>query len=179
MKLSGYFALMLVLVPASSLAAPVELPLAPPATSIGYTVYALGLFPIAATYQRFSGTVRLDPAAPSFCQVSMTVQVASLAMADPARVRQALAPDMLDAVAYPTLSFTGTCQGSRAVGQLTLHGVTHDFAMQTRRDGASLVATGTLDRHLYGVDGLPHLVGRQIRIRMITTLPPGLAGAPG
>jgi polyisoprenoid-binding protein YceI len=159
-------------------AASTTLPLDPASTTVGYTVYALGFIPIAATYERFGGTIELDAANPASCKVAVTIDVGSLHMADPDRVKQALAPDMLDVAAYPTMHFAGACQGSQTVGTLTLHGVSHQVALTTKREDSVIESTGTLNRHDYGIDGLPHLVGQTIKLRFTTKVPALLAHQP-
>ncbi len=160
-------------------AADITLPLDPRSTTVGYTVYALGFIPIAATYQRFHGTIELDPAHPEACKVAVTIDVGSLHMDDPDRVKQALEPDMLDVAEFPTMHFEGACQGAQTVGNLTLHGVTHPVALNTKREDSVIESTGRLNRHDYGIDGLPNLVGQTIRLRFTTKVPDSLAHTPG
>jgi polyisoprenoid-binding protein YceI len=160
-------------------AADIALPLDPASTTVGYTVYALGFIPIAATYQRFHGTIMLDPGHPESCKVVVTIDVGSLHMDDPDRVKQALEPDMLDVAQFPTMHFEGACQGTQTVGKLTLHGVTHPVALNTQREDRVIESTGRLNRHDYGIDGLPNLVGQTIRLRFTTRVPDSLAHTPG
>jgi polyisoprenoid-binding protein YceI len=175
MKPTGLITLLVALAALPAHAADITLPLEPSTTTVGYTVYALGFIPIPATYQSFRGTIRLDPAHPEACRVQVTIDVGSLHMADPDRVKQALAPDMLDVARYPTMNFAGACQGNQTVGTLTLHGVTRPIALSTIREDSSIDSTGRLDRHDYGIDGLPHLVGATIRLRFTTKVPDTLA----
>jgi polyisoprenoid-binding protein YceI len=147
------------------------LALTPATAKLGLTVYALGLFPVAGAYASFSGTLDIDPANPDFCRVTVTVDQASLNMGDPTRTRKALAPDMLDAAHYPTMRYSGTCDGSTMGGTLTLHGIARPLSLTLRRSGTTVAGEGRLIRHDYAIDGMPHLLGQVIKIRFSTTLP--------
>jgi polyisoprenoid-binding protein YceI len=145
--------------------------LTPATTKLGLTVYALGLFPLPGQYASLSGTLQIDPGRPGFCRVSITVEQDSLHMADPERVRKALAPDMLDAARYPTMRYTGTCQGQSTAGDLTIRGITHPLALSLKRVGDLVIGEGSLIRRDYAVTGMPHLLGQLIKIHFSTTLP--------
>jgi polyisoprenoid-binding protein YceI len=152
-------------------AAPTSLALSPANAKLSLTVYALGLFPLPGDYQRFSGTLAIDPAHPDFCHVRLSVDQSSLTMSDPARARRALAPDMLDAARFPTMDFDGACHAGAIAGTLTLHGITRPLSLALRRAGTMATGEGRLLRHDYGIDGMPHLLGQDIRIHFSTTLP--------
>ena len=152
-------------------ARPLAFPITPATTKLGLTVYAVGIFPMLGDYRSFRGTLELDSDKPGFCRVSITVEQASLTMADASHVRTALAPDMLDAAAYPTMHFEGVCQGEATVGSLTLHGVTHPLSLALKQTGKMLVGEGRIQRRDYAINGMPHLLGQLIRIRFSTTLP--------
>jgi polyisoprenoid-binding protein YceI len=154
------------------------IPLTPPATRIGYTAFALGLLPINAAFHDFAGTLTIDPSQPAHCQVQVTVQIASLRMADPARNRLALSPAMLDAARYPTMRFTGHCEGTELVGDLTLHGVTHRIAMALQRQGRHVVAIGTLLRRDYAIASLAGLLSQRVRVRLDAQLPDTAGALP-
>ncbi len=156
-------------------AEPRQIPLAPPGTSAEFTSYAMGLWPIAGHFTRFSGRLQVDPAHAQDCTVSLNIDVSSLEMADPARARTAMGPKLLDASRFPTLSYQGSCAGGHAAGMLTMHGVTRGLALSARRAGQVVTATGTLHRQDYGIDGLPGLVGRTIKLSFAVSLPGELA----
>jgi polyisoprenoid-binding protein YceI len=154
------------------------IPLTPPATRIGYTAFALGLLPINAAFQDFAGTLTIDPGQPPHCHVQVTVQMASLRMADPVRDRLALSPAMLDAARYPTMRFTGHCEGADLVGDLTLHGVTHKLTMTVQRTGRHVVATATLLRRDYDISSLSGLLSQRVRVRLDAQLPDAAGPLP-
>ncbi len=136
-------------------------------------MFALGLFPINAQFEDFSGTLTVDPRDPSHCAVDLTVRIASLRMDDPARNKLALSDNVLDAAHYPSMHFAGVCAdaGSALAGALTLHGVTHPLTLSVMRDGTHVTATGMLRRGDYAIGGLPGFVGQRIRFRLAAELP--------
>jgi polyisoprenoid-binding protein YceI len=154
------------------------IPLRPPATHISYTAFALGFLPINAAFQDFTGTLTIDPGQPGQCRVQVTVQMASLRMADPVRDRLALSPAMLDAARYPTMQFTGHCEGPDLVGDLTLHGVTHKMTMSLQRTGRHVVATATLLRRDYDIASLSGLLSQHVRVRLDAQLPDAVGPLP-
>jgi polyisoprenoid-binding protein YceI len=161
-------------------AAGTAIALAPPASRLDYTVFALGLFPIDANFQDFAGSLTVDPHDPSRCAVVLTVRIASLHMADPARNKLALSASVLDAARFPSMHFSGTCAdaGAALAGTLTLHGVTRPLTLAVTRDGTHVTATGMLRRSDYAIGGLPGLVGQRIRFRLAADLPADTAIAP-
>jgi polyisoprenoid-binding protein YceI len=160
---------------AQSRAAAAIVKLAPRTTTIDLTIYLMGLFPLPAHFDRFTGTLSVDPADPAKCAVAMDIDAASLDMADRARQRLAVGPQLLDAAHYPTLHYAGSCAGGQPTGELTMHGTTRPLKLTAKRDGMRIVAQGSLRRQDYGVSGLPGLIGRTVRIRFDVQLPDGLA----
>ena len=152
-----------------------QVALTPPGTSVQFTTYAMGLFPLAGHFNNFTGELHVDPNNPNTCAVTLDISVASLQMADPGRTRDALSPSLLDAATYPHLTYQGSCAGGHASGMLTMHGVTRRLELTATRQGDTVTAQGTLRRQEYGVTGLPGLLGRTIRITFAVSLPDGLA----
>ncbi len=150
-----------------------------PGTQVTFTSYALGLIPLEGHFDQFAGELRVDPANPDNCTVSLDVQVGSLSMQDPARVRQALGPNMMNAARYPQFTYRGSCAGGQAAGSLTMHGVTQNVTLSTERDGNTVKAVGSLRRADFGINGMPGLVGRTIRIGFQVALPAELARLAG
>ena len=159
----------------SANAQPREIPLTPPGTKAEFTTYALGLWPIPGHFTRFTGQLQVDPAHAQDCTVTLNIDVSSLEMADPERARLATGPKLLDQPRYPSLTYQGSCAGGRAAGLLTMHGVTHRLELTAKRTGRVVTATGTLHRQDYGLDGLPGLIGRTIKLTFAVSLPDDLA----
>jgi polyisoprenoid-binding protein YceI len=131
----------------------------------------MGMLPIQAQFQRFTGSVASNPGRQSSCHVQVSVDVASLHMDDPTQNRLALGPTMLDAAHYPIMRFDGHCQGARLVGELTLHGVTRPLTMMVKRSGTHVAAIGVIQRRDYGIRGLPGLVGPHVHFRLDADVP--------
>jgi len=165
--------LVLLCPPLAARAAP-SITIAPPQSHISFTLYALGVLPVTGEFQQFHGVVTTSSGPPAQCQVQVSLATASLHLPSPGWTNRALSPEMLNAPRFPTIAFTGGCAPSTTTGSLTLHGVTHPFALQVRQDGATMVATGHLDRIEFGITGLPFILGRDIRI---TVTVPAAAGA--
>ena len=155
--------------PGRALTTTVEL--APSTTSIGLTVWGMGVFPLRGRFGRFAGVLSVDPAVPGACRVQIDVAAASLRMDDGRLTPAALGPRLLDAGRYPALRYGGKCDATAASGALTLHGVTHPVTLRLQRNGAVITAGGTLLRGMFGVDGYPGLVGRHVEMRIRVTLP--------
>ncbi|MEJ0046909.1 MAG: YceI family protein [Rhodospirillales bacterium] len=156
------------------------MPLSPPTTRIGYTVFAIGLLPVSAMFDRFQGVVTEDPAAPDACRIQVTVDVASMRMDDADRRGQALGPEMFDAARYPTMHFSGSCAPQSVTGTLTLHGVSRAVTFAMRRDGSQVICDGTVLRRDFGIVGMRDMVGPRVHIRLSVRLPPELgAGSEG
>ena len=166
----GLLAALLATSPA--LAEPQTIRLQPDTTRIDFTTYALSMFSLVGHFSQFTGQLQIDPLQPQHCNIDIDINVTSLSMADPARVRQALAPDMLDAAAFPHLLYHGTCIPGQATGMLTLHGVSRPLQLTTARAGDEVHASGSLLRQDFGIAGMPGLVGRTIRIGFRVRLPP-------
>ena len=168
---AGTAALCLMLWPASGWAIGTRIELIPPTTSISLTVWGMGMFPLHGRFERFSGSLSVDPAVPGGCSVSLDIAVASLHMGNGRLTQAATGPLLLDAGRYPTLHYGGTCSADATTGALTLHGVTRPVTLKVTREGAALMASGTLLRGAFGVDGYPGLVGRQVEMHVSVTLP--------
>ena len=154
--------------PASSQAR--SLPLDPAHAEIGFRAYAFGLVPMDGVFSRFSGVLTIDPAAPAACRVDVRVDVASLHMPDPAIRDDVLSAGLLDAAAFPTMTYSGTCRGDVIDGALTLHGVTRPLNLEIVNSPPSYVAQASVQRRDWGIAGQPLMASDAVRIRVSTTL---------
>ena len=159
----------------NAIAATEEIPLVPPQTRVEFTTYAMGLFPLRGHFERFAGALRLDTAHPADCSVTLHVEVASLVMADPGRVKLALGPKLLDQDAYPRLLYTGSCGNGRNTGVLTMHGISKKLDLTVTRDGEMITAEDTVHRQDFGIDGLPGIIGARITVTFLVRLPEDVA----
>jgi polyisoprenoid-binding protein YceI len=164
--------LALVLLSGTARAETRNLPLDPAHAEVGFRTYAFGMVPMDGTFSRFSGVLVIDPAAPGTCRVDISVEVASLHMPDPAIRDDVLSPNLLDAVHFPTLAYSGACAGDGVIeGVLTLHGVARPLRLTVAREAAKYRADASLRRREWGITGRPLMAGSTVRIRVSTSIP--------
>lgn len=150
--------------------------LAPPGASVGFRAYGLGLLPLDGKFTRFDGVLTYDPADHGHCRVELQVDVASLAMSNPAFRDDVLGPDFMNAAQFPTLRFAGSCRPPGLAGDLAMHGVDRPFALELDWEGDNVTAQGRLRRAEWGMTARPFLGGSTVRITVQAALP--AAGAP-
>jgi polyisoprenoid-binding protein YceI len=153
-----------------------RLELVPPTATVAIRFYGLGFLPIEGNYTRFHGWLTYDPADRAHCQAELTVDTASLAMGNASFRDEVVGPELMDVARFPTLTFNGVCQAQTLEGDLTMHGVTHGFALSMDWQRAEVVATGSLRRAEWGMTARPLLGGPTARIRVRVALPAAAAG---
>jgi polyisoprenoid-binding protein YceI len=159
-----FLAPLMLLLAAAGPPAPLQLPVRPDTAVAGFSVRALGFWPMQGHFQQFSGVVELDPAHPGRCAVDVSVDLASLHMADPAVQADVLSPALLDAATYPRLVFRGSCDGDAVDGSMTLHGVTHPLRLLLRQRAGRWIAEGSFHRADWGITGRPLLAGQEVKV---------------
>ncbi|MDR3539111.1 MAG: YceI family protein [Acetobacteraceae bacterium] len=146
--------------------------LAPPAASVGFRAYGLGLLPLDGNFTRFDGVLTYDPSDHGHCRVELRIDVASLAMSSPVIRNDVLGPDFMDAAQFPTLQFGGICQPAGLVGTLAMHGVSRPFALDLDWERVAVTAQGRLRRAEWGMTAKPFIGGATVRITVRTSLSP-------
>jgi polyisoprenoid-binding protein YceI len=169
MLLRRFILLLLPLLPAQAVAEQVELE--PPSTTVEIRLYGLGLIPLDGKYARLHGWLTYDPTDRAQCQVELTIDARSLAMADASIRDQVVGPDFMDTERFPTLAYSGTCQGDSVQGNLAMHGVTHPFELMPEWQPGEVTATGRLQRAQWGMTERRLLGGSTVRIRVTVALP--------
>jgi len=87
------------------------------------------------------GTVVLDDASPSGSSAEITIQASSIDTREPQRDAHLKSADFFDAEKFPTLTFRSTSvrewqdEGFTLVGDLTIHGVTREVALDVTSEG--------------------------------------------
>ena len=119
-------------------------------------------------FKRSSGKVTLDPAAKTGT-VTVTVDTASIDMAQDKLNERVTGPEILDAAKFPTATYEGTLGGftngapTTVTGNLTLHGVTKPVALKInsfnciqhpllKKEVCGADASGTFSRADFGVN---------------------------
>lgn len=152
--------------------APGTYTLDPERTTIRADVKAMfGLMTVHGTFRLQAGQVSIA-AEPGASSVRATIAAGSFASGNTARDADVVSATLLDARAYPEITFTG--QGARrdgdawvVPGSVTAHGTAVPAEVrlsQARQDagGARFVATARLDRASFGVTKKKGMVGRTV-----------------
>ncbi|HQT87459.1 MAG TPA: YceI family protein [Acidiphilium sp.] len=154
---------------ATAFAAPETLQLTP-GNMLAQTRSSAILFDVTGRYRQLSGTLNFDPVTHS-CDIDVTFQTRSLALPNAIVRARVMSKSFLDPDQYPTTQFKGACadNGTKLVGQLTMHGQTHPFTMDVtnQMQGGTLVGfytKGKLDRYHWGLDGQQMTVGKIITV---------------
>jgi polyisoprenoid-binding protein YceI len=151
-------------------AAPRQVILAPPSTEVAIRAYGMGLLPFDGTFARFHGSLTYDPDDHATCKVDLTIETASLVMANTTVHDNMIGPDFMDAAHFPTLSYTGACQAEGLAGMLALRGVTRPFQLALEWSPGRVVAEGHLIRADWGMTAMPFVAGRTVRIQVSVQL---------
>ncbi|WP_170608207.1 YceI family protein [Ruegeria arenilitoris] len=178
----------------SAQAALVPYTLSKQSTSVGFTfnlsgVAQSGTMPIKAA------NIEIDTSRLQNSRVSVTLNVAAARTRLPFARGPMLGQSVLDAEAYPTITFNSTdiqlspsghiSNGAQITGELTVRGVTKPVTLladlyrrpESKVDDLNTLSirlAGALDRHAFGASGYPELVadevGLNIRAEIIRTL---------
>jgi polyisoprenoid-binding protein YceI len=145
----------------------------PPATQVSIRLYGMGFMPLDGNFTRFAGWLTYDPAQRGACQVELRVDASSLTMSSATLRDEVAGPEFMDVGRYPNLSYAGACTDDGIEGQLTMHGITHPFALALRHEGTRLVAEGRLRRADWGMTARPLVGGSTVRIQVSLPRPEG------
>jgi polyisoprenoid-binding protein YceI len=132
-----------------------------------------------------TGTLTLDPKAPTAAMVSVDIPVANLKTGVPALDEHLMKADFFDAAKFPTAKFVSTAvkvegTGATITGNLTIKGITKPVtldaefygagkapAMAGGKENVGFVATGSIKRSDFGMGyGVP-MVGDAIELKII------------
>ena len=161
----------------------------PAHSSAHFSVRHMMVSNVRGEISKISGAVKLYPGDPGKSSVDAVLDASSVQTREPARDAHLRSADFLDAEKFPTIAFTSTrvegsmTEGFRATGNLTIHGVTREVALEVEslsseikdpygniRMGTS--ATTKIDRRDFGLTwnaaletgGL--LVGTEIKVTL-------------
>jgi polyisoprenoid-binding protein YceI len=150
-------------------------------TSAQFSVKHLGVSTVRGAFTKVTGSAKYDPSDPGKLMLDATIDATSVDTRVEMRDNDLRSPNFLDVQKYPTITFHS--KGAKSVGDgkleivgdLTIHGVTKEVALQVegptaamkdpwgnQRIGAS--ATTKISRKDFGVIGLPGVVGDDIGI---------------
>ncbi|WP_428667188.1 YceI family protein [Reyranella sp.] len=170
-----------VLAPVQAGATPVDLNIGSPGGTLTFGIGDSALFRITGGFDRWHGTAHVDEDHPERSTVDVTVDAASVSMADRQEAATVRGPDFFNASAFPALAFHSdhmirTSETSWQVdGEMTLRGITRpmtfEVTVRDRNTGAApgaryarLEAHGTLQRSQFGMDRYIDLLGDPVKI---------------
>jgi len=157
-------------------------------SSAQFSVRHMMISNVRGDFTKLSGTVTYDPASPNTATIEATIDVASIRTREEQRDAHLKSADFFDAEKYPVITFKSTgiagAEGElEVVGDLTIHGVTREVALEVEgpseeakdpwgnmRIGAT--ATAKLNREDFGLvwnaaletGGV--LVGKEVKITL-------------
>ena len=155
-------------------------------SSVEFSVQHLMISRVRGRFRDFSGSVRIDDAAPHLSGVEAVIEAASIDTGDERRDEHLRSPDFLDAAEATQITFRSTRvegdarEGWRLTGDLTIRGTTREVTLDLLESGSGrdpwggtrrgFTATGAIDRSDFGLNwnqaleagGI--LVGNQVKI---------------
>ena len=107
-------------------------------SSIGFSIKHLGVSDFYGRFNDVSGQVVFDKADPSKSSVEVTIPVESIDTHNEKRDQHLKSPDFFNAKQFPMIVFKsksveGTGDNYKAIGDLTLHGVTKPLTLEIKR----------------------------------------------
>ena len=145
-----------------------------------FSVTHLGISTVRGVFEKTTGTVVFDPSDPTKTQIDATLDATTVNTRIQMRDNDLRSPNFLDVAKYSTITFKSkkaeaAGEGKlKITGDLTIHGVTKEVvlnvdgpskpvnAMGGTRMGAE--ATTKINRHDFGVNGAPGMVGDDVNI---------------
>lgn len=156
-------------------------------SSAQFAVKHLGVSTVRGAFTKVSGSAKYDPADLSRLSLDASIEAASIDTRVDMRDKDLRSSNFLDVEKFPTITFRSRQvkdAGSgklQIVGDLTIHGVTKEVILDVdgpsgiikdpwgnQRIGAS--ASTKINRHDFGVNGAPGVVGDEISITIDTEL---------
>jgi polyisoprenoid-binding protein YceI len=133
-----------------------------------FTVRHMMIAKVRGHFSKVSGKIELDPENLSRSSVEVTIDAASIDTREPQRDAHLRSADFLDVEKFPEIAFrsrTVAPQGGgrlTIVGDLTIHGVTREIALDAREEGTGkdpwgnerigFSATTRIDRREFGLE---------------------------
>ena len=137
-------------------------------SSITFSAKHMMITTVQGRFDQWTGTIDLDERHPENSRVEVTIYANSLDTDNEQRDAHLKSPDFLDAQKYPTIKFTSTrvtqLSDTQAtiLGQLTIHGETHEVSLDATLGGvtrnmqgarvAGFTVDGTLNRKDWGLN---------------------------
>jgi polyisoprenoid-binding protein YceI len=136
-------------------------------SGVHFTIRHMVIAKVRGSFDRWQGTLELDPQNLSAAKVTARIEAASIDTREPKRDAHLRSADFFDVEKYPELSFESTKveeagEGRlRVTGKLTIHGVTREVVLDTEslgqakdpwgNDRIAFQATTSVNRKDYGL----------------------------
>jgi polyisoprenoid-binding protein YceI len=153
-------------------------------TQVVFAIPHLGLTDYYGRFEKVSGTLNFNPAAPEKSSVSVTIDTASANVMSSQLVGEIVGPGVFDSAKFPTATFTSTSvvrtgpASGTMTGDLTLHGVTKPVTFAITFNGGvpspmgaaaydlGFHATTVIKRSEFGLDKMmwTSFVGDEVRL---------------
>jgi polyisoprenoid-binding protein YceI len=110
-------------------------------SSVEFAVRHLMITTVKGRFADVQGTLSLDEANPAAASAEITIQAASIDTREPQRDAHLKSADFFDVEKFPTLTFRSTAvrgvtqHGFTLVGDLTIHGVSREVALDVTVEG--------------------------------------------
>ncbi len=113
----------------------------PAHSSVSFSVRHMMIAKVRGTFHQWNGTLKLDDQDFSKSGVNVQINAASIDTGEAQRDKHLRSADFLDVEKFPALTFMsrrveGEGDRFKVIGELTLHGVTRDLALEVERQGA-------------------------------------------
>ncbi len=123
----------------------------PKHSALHFKVRHMNIAFVKGEFGTVTGTVDFDPAKPEASQVDISIDVGSLYTRDAQRYGHMKTPDILNAEAFPSITFkskkvTKSGSGYQVVGDLTLRGVTKEATLDVSNVSDEITDPWTLAR---------------------------------
>ena len=110
---------------------------------VEFSVKHMMVTTVKGRFKNFSGEVEIDEANPAASKVDVTIHTASIDTGSEQRDGHLRGADFFDAEKYPTITFVSKRvealggEKYRVIGDLTVHGVTHEIPLEVTREGVT------------------------------------------
>ncbi|MCD8456154.1 polyisoprenoid-binding protein [Xylella taiwanensis] len=175
---------LLLAVPLASTAATTRYVLDPVHTRIVFAIDHAGISKALGTVSGSTGTLDFDPDNWSSAHLDVRIPLQRVDLGDAKWNKATLAQGLLDATRYPEAHFVSsqvtstTPSKGQVVGQLTLHGITHEVVLDITfygikrhplppfRRTAGFSANTTLSRAAFGISAWKSMIGDEVQLRI-------------
>ena len=149
--------------------------------SIQFSVDHLGLFTSHGDFQRFMGTLAIDPAHPELTTISVRIDAQSVDVDSPQGLSMVRSPDYFDVAVHPAITFQSTNvtvtapDHYRISGTIEIRGVAKPMILDAMLAGldktpagpvSEFVVNGAIDRTAFGMVADQNFVSPTVQVHI-------------